>query len=161
MSQVGIASCTEYFRSLHAKAVVIFQSDIQIRNRLVVTWPARSGVKFDESSKQVRPAPYALIYTRFLDSIEYAGKRAFCPLFAGDMILLRSQYRFPLSIRFMNLINVYYFVLTAVEYAYSFHNFRYALTIPPFYISLKNIMTLIYQHTLDAVHFRDFSDFVV
>jgi len=121
--QVGIAPGTEHFGPAHAEAVIFFQYDIEIRDRLVVAGPSSSGVKFGCGFEKVCAAADTLIYAGLFDVIESAGERLLRPFIGGDVILLGRQYMFPLCVRLSNFIDEQHLVLAAIEYLYFVHDF--------------------------------------
>ena len=88
VAQVGIATGTKDFSPVHPVTVVFFFSNIQIGDRFIIAGPACPGVEFSRCLKKVVAAPHATVYSRFFDSIEDTGERAFRSLFGGDFICL-------------------------------------------------------------------------
>ena len=101
---------TKHFCPLSTFAVILLQPDIQVRNRFIITRPARSRIKFRAGDKKVCPAAKALVNSRFFNIIKGTRERELGSFFGGNEVLLGSQYFLPIGIGFTDLFDLDYFI---------------------------------------------------
>jgi hypothetical protein len=116
--QVGTASGTKYFHSLHTKAVVGFQPHIQVRDRLVVARPSCPRFKFGGTAEKVGTTAYTLEDAWLVDFFKEAGAGKFRSLPRGDIILLPGQQLLPFRIRLLYFLYGYFFIQLCIKNLY-------------------------------------------
>src|SRR5579862_2861833 len=108
------------FRPNHPVSFVSFLNNRRRIQRFVEAGPAASGIKLRLRTKQWRSAAHAVVRARIFRVPVFAGEGTLCAGFARHMILFSGQLLFPLSVTFLNLLNLSLNFLAHKEISLSF-----------------------------------------
>ncbi len=117
---MGVAAGAEHLGPAHAESVIGLDGDVLLRDRLVKTRPAGTGIELGTGIKQRRAATDTAVHAGLVVVPKLAAEGALGAFLAGNIELFLGELLFPVGIGFLDLVHGHDSFLRSVRL--DFHN---------------------------------------